>query len=166
MPRLRAQFLPRQMTDTVQASDWRRWEIETKQKMTSVELGMSDLLLLAYTSVKRTSDKPVKPLDAWCDGVADVEVVDGNCKPHASGSLNRLVVELAIATQIPMQYWETAEDILTALEILKDRNGRSGSESNTTKPRPSKSLRAFKAMDDEAVAQSKKDGFELAQIRS
>jgi hypothetical protein len=49
---------------TVQASDWRRWEIETKQKMTSVELGMSDLLLLAYTSVKRNSDKPVKPLDA------------------------------------------------------------------------------------------------------
>jgi len=41
----------------------------------------------------------------------------------ASGSLNRLIVELAIATQIPMRYWETAEDILTALEILKERNG-------------------------------------------
>jgi hypothetical protein len=41
-----------QVPVTVQASDWRRWEIETKQKMTSVELGMSDLLLLAYTSVK------------------------------------------------------------------------------------------------------------------
>jgi hypothetical protein len=42
---------------------------------------MSDLLLLAYTSVKRTSDKPVKPLDAWCDGVADVEVVDATANP-------------------------------------------------------------------------------------
>jgi hypothetical protein len=66
---------------TVQASDWRRWEIETKQKMTNVELGMSDLLLLAYTSVKRTSEKPVKPLDAWCDGIAEVEVADSSANP-------------------------------------------------------------------------------------
>lgn len=65
----------------VQASDWRRWEIETKQKMTSAELGMSDLLFLAYQSVKRTSSKPVKPLDAWCDGVADVEVVNATANP-------------------------------------------------------------------------------------
>lgn len=66
---------------TVQAADWRRWEIETKQKMTSAELGMSDLLFLAYSSLKRTSEKPVKPLDAWCDGVADVEVVDASANP-------------------------------------------------------------------------------------
>jgi len=30
-------------------------------------------------------------------------------------------VELAIATQIPIQYWDDADDILTALEILKER---------------------------------------------
>lgn len=66
---------------TIQASDWRRWEIETKQKMTNAELGMSDLLFLAHTSIKRTSDKPVKPLDAWCDGVADVEVVTADANP-------------------------------------------------------------------------------------
>jgi hypothetical protein len=65
----------------VQASDWRRWEIETKQKMTSADLGMSDLLFLAYQSVKRNSDKPVKPLDAWCDGVADIEVVAADTNP-------------------------------------------------------------------------------------
>jgi hypothetical protein len=65
----------------VQASDWRRWEIETKQKMTNADLGMSDLLLLAYTSVKRTSEKPVKPLDAWCDTVADLEVVEATANP-------------------------------------------------------------------------------------
>jgi hypothetical protein len=58
----------------VQAGDIRRWELETKQKISSAELGMTDLLLLGYTSLKRTSDKPVKPLDAWCDSVADVEV--------------------------------------------------------------------------------------------
>jgi hypothetical protein len=66
---------------TVQAADWRRWEIETKQKMTNAQLGMSDLLYLAHSSLKRTSDKPVKPLDAWCDGVADVEVVDASANP-------------------------------------------------------------------------------------
>jgi hypothetical protein len=31
-------------------------------------------------------------------------------------------VELAIATHIPMDKWETAEDILTAIEILEARN--------------------------------------------
>lgn len=66
---------------TIQASDWRRWELETKQKMTNAELGMSDLLFLAHASIKRTSDKPVKPLDAWCDGVADVEVVTADANP-------------------------------------------------------------------------------------
>lgn len=65
----------------VQASDWRRWELETKQKMASAELGMSDLLFLAYQSIKRTSSKPVKPLDAWCDGVAEVEVVETTPNP-------------------------------------------------------------------------------------
>ena len=70
-----------QVLAVVQASDWRRWELETKQKMTNADLGMSDLLFLAYTSIKRTSEKPVKPLDAWCDGVADIEVVDANANP-------------------------------------------------------------------------------------
>ena len=70
-----------QVPVTIQASDWRRWELETKQKMTNAELGMSDLMLLAYTSIKRTSDKPVKPLDAWCDGVADIEVVSTEANP-------------------------------------------------------------------------------------
>jgi hypothetical protein len=32
------------------------------------------------------------------------------------------LVELAIATSIPMKEWETAEQILTAAEILKERN--------------------------------------------
>jgi hypothetical protein len=64
----------------VQAGDIRRWEIETKQKISSAELGMSDLLYLAHRAITRISDKPVKPLDAWCDSVADVdvEVSEGN----------------------------------------------------------------------------------------
>jgi hypothetical protein len=66
---------------TIQAADWRRWELETKQKMTNAELGMSDLLFLAYTSIKRNSGKPMKALDPWCDGVADVEVVTAEANP-------------------------------------------------------------------------------------
>jgi hypothetical protein len=34
------------------------------------------------------------------------------------------LVELAIATSIPMKEWETAEQILTAVEILK--GGKNG----------------------------------------
>jgi hypothetical protein len=33
------------------------------------------------------------------------------------------LIELAISTSIPMSEWETAEQILTAVEILKERNG-------------------------------------------
>jgi hypothetical protein len=65
----------------VQAGDIRRWEMDTKQKISSAELGMSDLLLLGYTSLKRTSEKPLKPLDAWCDSVADIEVEVGEGNP-------------------------------------------------------------------------------------
>jgi hypothetical protein len=32
------------------------------------------------------------------------------------------LIQLAIATQIPMSEWIEAEDILTAIEILKERN--------------------------------------------
>jgi hypothetical protein len=32
-------------------------------------------------------------------------------------------VELAIATQIPMSEWQTAEQIMTAIEILKEKHG-------------------------------------------
>jgi len=32
-------------------------------------------------------------------------------------------VELALATNIPMSEWKTAEQIITAIEILEKRNG-------------------------------------------
>jgi len=33
------------------------------------------------------------------------------------------LVEVAIATSIPMSEWQTAEQIMTAVEILKEKNG-------------------------------------------
>jgi len=35
--------------------------------------------------------------------------------------VSRLLIAVAIATQIPMSEWESAEDLLTAVEILKER---------------------------------------------
>jgi hypothetical protein len=34
------------------------------------------------------------------------------------------LIELAIATSIPMSEWETAEQVLTAMEILEQTNGK------------------------------------------
>jgi len=34
------------------------------------------------------------------------------------------LIDLALATSIPMSEWQTAEQILTALEILEQRNGK------------------------------------------
>ena len=38
--------------------------------------------------------------------------------------MNRILVELAMATGIPMEYWKDGESILTAIEILEKRNGK------------------------------------------
>jgi hypothetical protein len=38
--------------------------------------------------------------------------------------MNRILVELAIATGIPMDYWKDGEAIYTAIEILEKRNGK------------------------------------------
>jgi hypothetical protein len=45
-------------------------------------------------------------------------------KSYAVGSINRTLVELAIATKIPMSEWQTAEQIITAIEILEKMNGK------------------------------------------
>jgi hypothetical protein len=37
--------------------------------------------------------------------------------------VNRILVDLALATGIPMSEWQTAEQIYTALEILEKQNG-------------------------------------------
>jgi hypothetical protein len=45
-------------------------------------------------------------------------------KSYAVGSVNRTLIELAIATGIPMSEWLTAEAIFTAIEILEKKNGK------------------------------------------
>jgi hypothetical protein len=63
-------------TYQAQPPEWRKWELETKQKLSvNPEFGVSDLLFLAYHAAKRESGgKPMLPLDAWCETVSDIEI--------------------------------------------------------------------------------------------
>jgi hypothetical protein len=80
------------------------------------------LCFLAYHAYKReNAGKPVKSYEIWSETVADVTVGDDNPKA-TPGSIRRVLVNLAIETGIPMQYWDDADDILTAVEILKERS--------------------------------------------
>jgi len=60
----------------VQPPEWRKWELDTKQKLSSnPEFGVSDLLFLSYHAAKRENGgKPMLPLDTWCETVEDIEV--------------------------------------------------------------------------------------------
>jgi hypothetical protein len=56
--------------------EWAKWETKTgfSIQQASEKIGVSDLLFLAYHAMKReAAGKPVKPYDAWCDTVADVQ---------------------------------------------------------------------------------------------
>jgi hypothetical protein len=88
-------------------------------------MGISDFIFLAYSAMKRNAGgKAVKPLEAWTESGGRRSSRRRCPKSFERGSLSRLLVELAIATQIPMKNWETAEEVLTALEILEARNGK------------------------------------------
>jgi hypothetical protein len=114
-------------TYIVQPPEWVKWEAKTGNTITQAtdKMGLSDFIFLAYSSMKRNSGgKPVKA--ARCmDGNDSRRSSRRRCpKSFERGSLSRLLVELAIATSIPMKNWETAEEVLTALEILEQRNGK------------------------------------------
>lgn len=66
-----------------QPPEWAKWEKATSKIITqaSENLGMWDLLFLAYSAMKReAAGKPVKSLEVWMETVSDVEVGDSNPK--------------------------------------------------------------------------------------
>jgi hypothetical protein len=93
--------------------------------------------------------------------IIDVEVTG---KPHERGSLSRLIVELAIATQIPMQYWIDRGHTYS----VRDTKGKGDKMAEVKVEYNEKDLRqikrAFKAMSDEAIDQSNKLGVKLAGL--
>jgi hypothetical protein len=68
---------------TAQPPEWRKWEIETKQKISAdPSLGISDLMFLAYHAAKReNAGKPILPIESWCETVADIEVLETSANP-------------------------------------------------------------------------------------
>jgi hypothetical protein len=74
-------------TYTAAPPEWQKWEQKTGFTIQQVEekIGISDLLFLAYNSMKReNAGKPVKPYEIWCEGVADIGA--GPANPKATPS--------------------------------------------------------------------------------
>jgi hypothetical protein len=56
--------------------EWMKWEIKTGKTIQQAnEIGISDLLFLAYNAMKRESaGKAVKPFEVWCETVTDINM--------------------------------------------------------------------------------------------
>jgi hypothetical protein len=70
-------------TYVAQPPEWAKWEKATSKVISqaSENLGMWDLLFLAYNAMKReAAGKPVKPFDVWMETVSDIEVGDSDPK--------------------------------------------------------------------------------------
>lgn len=67
--------------------EFARWEKETGKSITKWGddgyVGMWDMLFLSHSALKRTSDKPVRPFEAWIDIVEDCKVASGGDSPKA-----------------------------------------------------------------------------------
>jgi hypothetical protein len=67
-------------TYVAQPPEWAKWEKQTGLTIGQAQekMGIWDLMFLAYHAHKRevAGSKPVKPMDAWMETVADVVVGD------------------------------------------------------------------------------------------
>jgi hypothetical protein len=67
----------------IQPPEWVKWEAKTGNTISqaSEKMGISDFVFLAYNSMKRNAGgKAVKPLEAWTETVADVQVGEADPK--------------------------------------------------------------------------------------
>ena len=62
--------------------EWMKWEHKSGKTIQQAnEIGISDLLFLAYNAMKReNAGKPVKPFEVWTETVSDVRFDDGDPK--------------------------------------------------------------------------------------
>ena len=63
--------------------EWVRWEKSTGHTISQAQdkIGISDLVFLAYYAMKReAAGKPVKPIEAWTETIADVVVGEADPK--------------------------------------------------------------------------------------
>ena len=72
-----------QATFVAAPPEWVRWEKHTGNTIAHAQekMGISDLVFLAYYAMKReAAGKPVKPIEAWTETIADVVVGEANPK--------------------------------------------------------------------------------------
>ena len=72
-----------QATFVAAPPEWVRWEKHTGNTIAQAQerIGISDLVFLAYHAMKReAAGKPVKPIDAWTETIAEVIVGEANPK--------------------------------------------------------------------------------------
>ena len=63
--------------------EWVKWEKSTGHTISQAQdkIGISDLVFLAYYAMKReAAGKPVKPIEAWTETIADVVVGEADPK--------------------------------------------------------------------------------------
>ena len=54
--------------------DFTKWELHTKKSISDFT-GMHDILWVAHSAMKReAAGSPVKPFEAWIEGIIDIEV--------------------------------------------------------------------------------------------
>ena len=71
----------------VSPPEWMKWERSSGHTISQAQdkIGVADLLFLAYHTMKReAAGKPVKPFEAWAEGVADITVGDSSPKATTS----------------------------------------------------------------------------------
>jgi hypothetical protein len=64
-------------TYTALPPEWMKWEQKYGHTIQQVaeKLGIADLMFLAYHAAKReAAGKPVKPFEAWCETVTDINM--------------------------------------------------------------------------------------------
>jgi len=74
-------------TYTAAPPEWMKWEQKTGSTISQAQdkIGVADLLFLSYHAMKReAAGKPVKPFEAWAEGVSDIQVGDSIPKATAS----------------------------------------------------------------------------------
>lgn len=72
-----------EVTVTTNPPEWIKWEKETGHSAAEwgEKAGIWDVMFLAYHAIKReAAGRPVKPFDAWAEGVADFELETSNPK--------------------------------------------------------------------------------------
>ena len=72
-----------QATYVAAPPEWVKWEKSTGHIISQAQdkIGIADLLFLAYHAMKReAAGKPVKPIEAWTETIAEVIVGEANPK--------------------------------------------------------------------------------------